>query len=104
MNIHHLVRLKLPGKAQGVRDVSLDSHGNFSRWHLSCTRVGVLFHDNVRNDTGQHKERDSRGDDQGGSLSHISNAPLNEVGTAWFMTTEHVLRWRIWFVAPDQRT
>src|ERR1039458_2196406 len=37
MNIHHLVRLKLPGKAQGVRDVSLDSHGNFRRWHLSCT-------------------------------------------------------------------
>jgi hypothetical protein len=44
----------------------------------------MLIHDNVSNDASQHKECYSRDDDQGGSLSHISNAPLYEVGISQF--------------------
>jgi len=51
-------------------------------------RFRMSIHDNVRNDADQNKKRDSGGDDQGGSLSHISNAPLHKGGIAWFTTTE----------------
>ena len=102
MNIHHLVRLKLPGKTQGVRNVSLGSHGHLSRWDLGGSCIRMSIHDNVHNDADQNRKRDCRGDDQGGSFLHSSNAPLYEVRIAWFMATGHVLRWRIGLVAPDQ--
>jgi hypothetical protein len=41
----------------------------------------------VCNDASQNRKCNSGGDDQGGSLSHILDAPLNEVGIAWFTTT-----------------
>ncbi len=53
----------------------------------AALRSRVMIHDNVHNDAGQNRNRDSRGDDQGGSLSHRSSAPLAEVEIACFTTT-----------------
>jgi len=92
MNINNLIRLELSGKAQGMRNFSGGSHGHLRCRCLSRMRFRVLVQDKVRNDAGQNRRRDSRGDDQGGSLSHSSNAPQYEVVIARFTTTRHVLQ------------
>jgi hypothetical protein len=43
MNVHHLVRLKLPGKASGVRNVSPHCRSYFRRWSLCGIRAGMLI-------------------------------------------------------------
>ena len=62
MNIHHLVRLKLPGKAQCVRNVSPHCRSHFRRWSLCGVRTGMLTLEIARNDGGQDRKHHSRGE------------------------------------------
>jgi hypothetical protein len=60
VNIHHLVRLELPGKAQCVRNVSPHCRSYFRRWNLCGVRTGMLTLEIARNYGGQDRKHHSR--------------------------------------------
>jgi hypothetical protein len=76
MNVYNLIRLELAGEIQGMCNRAASDSDYYCGWDLSGTRCCVPVFESVCNDASQNRNCNSCDEEQGGSLSHMSNAPL----------------------------